>query len=72
MNSVYVEKFISNIVNNANVRSVTFTNDARNNRNTVAFEKWDLVLSQNRWFFSYNVKIKYENRQINYFPVRFR
>ena len=24
------------------------TNDARNNRNTVAFEKWDLVLSQNR------------------------
>ena len=25
-----------------------FTNDARNNRNTVAIEKWDLVLSQNR------------------------
>ena len=46
MNSVYVEKFISNIVKNANVRSVTFTNDTRNNRNTVAFEKWDLVLSQ--------------------------
>ena len=25
---------------------MTFTNDVRNNRNTVAFEKWDLVLSQ--------------------------
>ena len=47
MNSVYVEKFIFNIVKNANVTSVTFTIDARNNRNTVAFEKWDLVLSQN-------------------------
>ena len=33
---------------NANVTCVTFTNDARNNRNTVAFEKCDLVLSQNR------------------------
>ena len=33
---------------NANVRCVTFTNDVRNNRNTVAFEKWDLVPSQNR------------------------
>ena len=48
MNSVYIEKFISNIVKNVNATSVTFTNDARNNRNTVAFEKWDLVLSQNR------------------------
>ena len=72
MNSVYVEKFISNIEKNANVRSVTFTNDARNNRNTVAFEKLDLVLSQNRWFFNYNVKIQYENQQINYFPAIFR
>ena len=25
-----------------------FTNDARHNRNRVAFQKWDLVLSQNR------------------------
>ena len=57
MNSVYVEKFISNIVKNANVTSVTVTNDARNNRNTVAFERWDLVLSQNRCFFGYSVKI---------------
>ena len=72
MNSVYVEKFVSNIVKNAKVRSVNFTNDARNNRNTVEFEKWDLVLSQNRWFFNYTVKIKYENQQINYFPARFR
>ena len=75
MNSVYelyVDKFVSNIVKNANVRSVNFTNDARNNRNTVEFKKWDLVLSQNRWFFNYNVKIKYENQQINYFPARFR
>ena len=72
MNSVYVEKFISNIEKNANVRSVTFTNDARNNRNTVAFEKLDLVLSQNKWFFNYNVKIQYENQQINYFPAIFR
>ena len=72
MNSVYVEKFISNIVKNANVTSVTFTNDVCNNRNTVVFEKWDLVLSQNRWFFSYSVKIKYENQQLNDFPARFR
>ena len=57
---------------NANVRSVTFTNDERNNTNTEAFEKWDLALSQNRCFFSYNVKIKYEKQQINYFPARFR
>ena len=57
MNSVYVEKFISNIVKNANVTSVTVTNDARNNRNTVTFEKWDLVLSQNWCFFGYSVKI---------------
>ena len=72
MNSVYVEKFISNIVKNANVTSVTFTNDASNNRNTVAFGKWDLVLSQNRCFFSYSVKIKYENQQLEGFPARFR
>ena len=72
MNSVYIEKFIWNIVKNANVTSVTFTNDARNNRNTVALEKWDLVLSQNRCFFSYSVKIKYEKSQLNGFPVRFR
>ena len=38
MNSGYVEKFISNIVKNANVTSVTVTNDARNDRNTVAFQ----------------------------------
>ena len=67
-----VEKFISNIVKNANVTSVTFTNYARNYRNTVAFEKWDLVLSQNRWVFSYSVKIKYENQQLKGFPARFR
>ena len=48
MNSVHVAKFIANIGENANVRCVTFTNDFRNNRNTVVFEKWDLVLSQNR------------------------
>ena len=72
MNSVYVEKFISIIVKNTNVTSVTFTNDTRNNRNTVAFEKWDLVLSQNRWFFSYSVKIKYDNQQFNDFLARCR
>ena len=33
---------------NANVTCVTITNDVRNNRNTVAFEKCDLVVSQNR------------------------
>ena len=48
MNSVHVAKFIAKKVKNANVRCVTFTSDVRNNRNTVAFEKWDLVLSQNR------------------------
>ena len=50
MNSVYVAKLITNIYlgENANVTCVTFTNDFRNNRNTVAFEKWDLVLSQNK------------------------
>ena len=47
MNSVHVAKFIANIRKNVNVRCVTFTNDVRNNRNTVVFEKWDLVLSQN-------------------------
>ena len=60
MNSVYVEKFISNTVNNANVTSVTFTYDARNHRNTVAFEKW--VLSQIRLFlvvFSFFEKTTY-------------
>ena len=46
MNSVHVAKFIAK--KNANVRCVTFTSDVRNNRNTVVFEKWDLVLSQNR------------------------
>ena len=39
MNSVYVAKFIENIGKNANVTCVTFTNEARNNINTVAFEK---------------------------------
>ena len=48
MNSGHVAKFIANIGKNANVRSVTFTNGVGNNRNTVVFEKWDLVLSQNR------------------------
>ena len=48
MNSVHVAKFIGNIGKNANVRCVTFTNDVRNNRKTVVFEKWDLVPSQNR------------------------
>ena len=48
MNSVHVGKFIDNIGENGNVRSVTFTNDVRNKRNTVVFEKWDLVPSQNR------------------------
>ena len=49
MNSVHFAKFIANIGGNANVRCVTFTNDVRNNRNTVVFEKWDLqVPSQNR------------------------
>ena len=72
MNNVYVVKLISNIVKNDNVTSVTFTNDVCNNRNTVAFQKWDLVLSQNRWLFSNNVKIKYGNQQLNDFPARFR
>ena len=72
MNSIYVEKFISNIVKNANVTSVTSTNDAQNNKTTVAFENWDLLLSQNRCFFSYSVKLKYENQQLNDFPARFR
>ena len=48
MNSVHVAKFIANIGENANVRWVTFTNNVCNNRNTVVFEKWDLVPSQNR------------------------
>ena len=38
MNSVCVEKFITNIGINANVNCVTFTNDVRNNRNTVALK----------------------------------
>ena len=46
--SVYVAKFISNIVKNANVTCVAFTNGELNYRNTIAFEKWDLVLSQNK------------------------
>ena len=62
MNSFHVAKFIANIGENANVRCVTFTNDVRNNRNTVVFEKWDLVPSQNRRLFNYSVKIKYENQ----------
>ena len=48
MNSVYVAKLIANLGENANVTGVTFTKDVRNNRNTVAIEKWDLVLSQNK------------------------
>ena len=59
MSSVYVEKFISNIVKNANVTSVIITNDTRNNRNTVAFKKCDLVLSQNRLLFSYSSQAPY-------------
>ena len=51
MNNVYGDNFMCNIVKKAKVRYVTFTNDARNIRNTVAFEKWDLVLSQNCFFF---------------------
>ena len=60
MNCVYVAKIIANIGENANVTCVTFTNDVRNNRNTVAFEKWDLVLSQNRSLFNYSVQIEDE------------
>ena len=48
MNSVCVAKFIANIGENANVTCMTFTNDARNNINTVTFEKCALFLSQNR------------------------
>ena len=62
MNSVHVAKFIAKKEKNANVRCVTFTSDVRNNRNAVVFEKWDLVLSQNRRLFNYSVKIKYENQ----------
>ena len=62
MNSVHVAKFIAKKEKTANVRCVTFTSDVRNNRNTVVFEKWDLVLSQNRRLFNYSVKIKYENQ----------
>ena len=39
MNNVYVAKCIANLGKNANVTCVTFTNDARNIKNTVAFEK---------------------------------
>ena len=35
-----------------------FTNDVCNNRNTVAFEKWDLVLSQNKCFFFSVIALK--------------
>ena len=62
INSVHVAKFIAKKEKNANVRCVTFTSDVRNNRNTVVFEKWDLVLSQNRRLFNYSVNIKYENQ----------
>ena len=50
MNSVYVAILIANIGENANVTCATFTGDrdACNDRNTVTFEKCDLVLSQNR------------------------
>ena len=48
MNSVHVAKFIVNVGKNANVGCVTFTNDVRNNRNSVVFKKWDLVLLQNK------------------------
>ena len=61
MNSVHVAKFIAKKEKNANFRYVTFTSDVCNNRNTVVFEKWDLVLSQNRRLFNYSVIIKYEN-----------
>ena len=54
------------------MRICDFTNDLCNNRNTVAFEKWDLVLSQNKLLFSYSVKIKYENKQLDNFPGKFR
>ena len=37
MINVYVAKFNAKIGENANVTCVTFTNDARNNRNTVVF-----------------------------------
>ena len=46
MNSVHVAKLIAKKERNANVRCVTFTSDVRNNRNTVVFEKRDLVPSQ--------------------------
>ena len=62
MNSVHVAKFIAKKEKNANVRCVTFTSDVRNNRHTVVFQKWDLVLSQNRRLFNYSVKIKSENQ----------
>ena len=52
MNSVHVAKFIANIGKMRTSDVCTFTNDVRNNRNTVAFEKWDLVLSQNRLLFN--------------------
>ena len=39
INSGHIAKFIAYIGENANVRCVTFTNDVRNNRNTVVFEK---------------------------------
>ena len=71
MNSVHVAKFIvNNYSENANVRCVIFINDVRNNRNTVAFEKWDLVPSQNRSLFNYSVQIEYENQSLSDFPVR--
>ena len=38
MNSVYVEKFTSNIVKYADVRSMTFTNDAWNIRKYFAVD----------------------------------
>ena len=55
-------KFIVNIGENANVTCVTSTNDVRNNRITVAFQKWDLVPSQNRSLFNYSIQIEYENQ----------
>ena len=55
MNSVYVAKFVAIIGGTANDTCVTFTNDVRNNRNTVAFVKWDKKCSK-------SVQIEYENQ----------
>ena len=72
MISVYVAKCIFKIGKNLNVTCVTFTNDVRNNRNTVVFEKWDLVLSQNKRLFNHSVKIEYENQLLSKCSAIFR